>query len=143
MAIEEGSKVNSVWQPKLDPTKPIHARLASINGWIERVLEPSTFASTNLTQLQSYDKSRPSFGGWLATLLGMYLVGSGIFNIEKALEGGGTTTQQSSEILRQSGIDSSAVLVVIVLSYVVGAPIFLGSGLLTLGSIARHVKRRG
>jgi|688.fasta_scaffold2458592_1 hypothetical protein len=83
----------------------------------------------------------PSVGGWLATLLGVYLVGSGVFNITQLARGGSSATQQSTEMLRQSGLDASAAPVAIVVSYIVGAPIFLGSGLLALGSIARHVKR--
>lgn len=85
--------------------------------------------------------SIPSISGWIASLLGLYLIGTGVFNIAQLSQGGSSATQQSSELLRQSGIESSAVPFAIVVSYVVGAPIFLGSGLLALGSIARHVKR--
>lgn len=83
-----------------------------------------------------------SFSGWIASLLGLYLIGTGTYNIIQLTQAGGNATQQSSEILRQSGIDYGAAPVAIVVSYVVGAPIFLGSGLLALGSIARHVKKR-
>lgn len=82
-----------------------------------------------------------SFSGWIATLLGLYLVGSGIFNIVKIAQDGGSATEQGTEMLRQSGIDANAAPLAIVVSYVVGAPIFLGSALLAIGSIARSVKR--
>ena len=89
-----------------------------------------------------------SFSGWIATLCGLYLIGSGIFAIAKVMEGGSKvidedtgSTQPNVEMLRQVGIDSNAAHVAIVLSYVAGSPIFLGSGLLALGSIARSAKR--
>lgn len=82
-----------------------------------------------------------SISGWLASLLGLYLICTGVFNIAQLIRTGGNATQESSEILRQSGVDSGKAPVAIVFSYVVGAPIFFGSGLLALGSIARHVKR--
>jgi len=82
-----------------------------------------------------------SLSGWLATLLGLYLIGSGVFNIAKIAQQGGNATQQSAEMLRESGIEPNAAPIAIVISYIVGAPIFLGSGLLAIGSIARSVKR--
>jgi H+/gluconate symporter-like permease len=82
-----------------------------------------------------------SLSGWVATLLGLYLIGSGIFNIAKIIQEGGNTTQQSTELLRQSGIEPNAAPIAIIISYIVGAPIFLGSALLAIGSIARSAKR--
>lgn len=82
-----------------------------------------------------------SLSGWVATLLGLYLIGSGVFNIAKIIQKGGNTTQQSTELLRQSGIEPNAAPIAIVISYIVGAPIFLGSALLAIGSIARSIKR--
>jgi len=95
------------------------------------------------------DEGRPKSGkagetslsGWLATLLGLYLIGSGVFNIAKIAQQGGNATQQSTELLRESGIDPNAAPIAIIVSYIVGAPIFLGSALLAIGSIARSVKR--
>jgi len=92
-------------------------------------------------KLQPPKTTGTSLSGWLATLLGLYLIGSGVFNIAKIIQEGGTTTQQSTELLRQSGIEPNAAPIAIVISYIVGAPIFLGSALLAIGSIARSAKR--
>ena len=83
----------------------------------------------------------PSLSGWVATLLGLYLVGTGIFNIIKLTEAGGRASEQSNQIVKQTGVDPNTYPVVIIVSYIVGAPIFLGSTLLALGSIARSSKR--
>ena len=100
---------------------------------------------------------RPSISGWLAYLLGLYLVGSGTFNIIQLVRAGGDAYNKTgAETLRQYGIDSDEIdsekidsdkidsgltSAAIVASYVVGAPIFVGSGLMALGSIARNMKR--
>ena len=92
-------------------------------------------------KLQPAKTNGTSLSGWVATLLGLYLIGSGVFNIAKIIQEGGNTTQQSTELLRQSGIEPNAAPIAIVISYIVGAPIFLGSALLAIGSIARSAKR--
>jgi hypothetical protein len=84
-----------------------------------------------------------SLSGWLASLLGLYLIGSGLFNIAKISQDGGNASQQSAEMLRQSGIEANSAPIAIIVSYVVGAPIFIGSALLAIGSIARSAKRNG
>jgi hypothetical protein len=84
---------------------------------------------------------RPSISGWLAYLLGLYLVGSGTFNIIQLVRGGSDTYKAGAETLRQYGLDAGLTPATIVASYVVGAPIFVGSGLMVLGSIARDMKR--
>ena len=90
---------------------------------------------------QPAKSTRISLSGWLSTFLGLYLIGSGVFNIAKIAQEGGNTTQQSTELLRQSGIEPNAAPIAIVISYIVGAHIFLGSALLAIGSIARSAKR--
>lgn len=82
-----------------------------------------------------------SISGWIASFLGLYLIGTGVYNIVQLSQAGDSAAQQSSEILRQSGIDANSAPITIVVSYIVGAPIFAGSGLLALGSIARHIKK--
>jgi hypothetical protein len=86
-------------------------------------------------------KPLPSLSGWLATLLGIYLIGTGVFNVAKLSQGGTADSDQSSQIIGQAGVDPNVYPVAIVVSYVVGAPLFLGSALLALGSIARSAKR--
>jgi hypothetical protein len=105
---------------------------------VERMSENS-----GVSEERSTKSTGTSLSGWLATLLGFYLIGSGVFNIAKIAQGGGNATEQSAEMLRQSGIEANAAPIAIVVSYVVGAPIFLGSALLAIGSIARSVKRNG
>jgi hypothetical protein len=83
-----------------------------------------------------------SISGTIATLLGLYLIGSGVVNIGLILNSKTITTQQSAEMLRQAGVESRSVPIAIIISYVIGVPIFLGSGLLALGSIANSLKEQ-
>lgn len=113
------------------------ATLASSNN--SRIVEHRS--STKSYSRVDDSSHRPSISGWLAYLLGLYLVGSGTFNIIQLVRGGSDAYKAGAETLRQYGIDSSLTPATIVASYVVGAPIFVGSGLMVLGSIAKDMKR--
>lgn len=113
------------------------APLASSNN--SRIVEHRS--STKSYSRVDDSSHRPSISGWLAYLLGLYLVGSGTFNIIQLVRGGSDAYKAGAETLRQYGIDSGLTPATIVASYVVGAPIFVGSGLMVLGSIARDMKR--
>ncbi len=113
------------------------APLASSNN--SRIVEHRS--STKSYSRVDDSSHRPSISGWLAYLLGLYLVGSGTFNIIQLVRGGSDAYKAGAETLRQYGIDSGLTPATIAASYVVGAPIFVGSGLMVLGSIARDMKR--
>ena len=84
---------------------------------------------------------RPSVAGWLATILGLYLVATGVYNIIQILiprGGGADSLTQASRELRNYGLLQENAPLVIVVSYVVGAPIFIGVTMMAVGSIARR-----
>lgn len=137
--------------------------LAAYSGTL-RECQPTQLVSRNKNSVMEHRSSttaysrvnggshRPSISGWLAYLLGLYLVGTGVFNVFRLVQAGmnsSNTDDQGSEMLRQYGseglgqfkLDVAGVSAVIVASYAVGAPIFVGSGLMVLGAIAKDVKR--
>ena len=102
---------------------------ASANYQIENVLP------------QNSAPRRPSIAGWLATILGLYLVATGVYTITqifKPLDGSSDSLSQTSKFLSDYGLLEENAPVTIVASYVVGAPIFFGVTMMAVGSIARR-----
>ena len=85
--------------------------------------------------------ARPSVSGWLATILGFYLVATGAYTIAQAFNpfgGSSSSLRQTSKFLSDYGLLEENAPVTIVASYVVGAPIFFGVTMMAVGSIARR-----
>jgi hypothetical protein len=86
-----------------------------------------------------------AISGWIATLLGFYLFATGSFNLYRLIE----KTDSAPEILgvvpellgTTSPVASDKLSIMVLLSYVAGLPMFAGSALMGLGSLARSAKR--
>jgi len=90
---------------------------------------------------QNSGPQRPSIAGWLATILGLYLVATGVYTITqifKPLGGSSDSLSQTSKFLSDYDLLEENAPVTIVASYVVGAPIFFGVTMMAVGSIARR-----
>lgn len=81
---------------------------------------------------------RFSLSGMICTGLGLYLVGTGLYNVSRIVIDGSRGLQSVSELLPAYGLTSENAPIAIVVTYVIGAPIFLGAGLMALGSLARR-----
>jgi hypothetical protein len=90
-------------------------------------------------------QSNVAISGWIATLLGFYLFATGSFNLYRLIE----KTDSAPEILgvvpellgTTSPVASDKLSIMVLLSYVAGLPMFAGSALMGLGSLARSAKR--
>ena len=90
---------------------------------------------------QAYKSRRTSISGWVVSALGLYLIMSGIFNLCQLLGlfgSGIASINNASLFLQKYGLLAENASVALVFSYVAGAPIFIGSTMMAIGSIARR-----
>jgi hypothetical protein len=85
-----------------------------------------------------------SISGWIATILGFYLFVTGFYNLSRLI----AKTDSVPEILEilpglieDSPVANNKISVLVLISYAAGLPMFAGSALMAIGSLARDTRR--
>jgi hypothetical protein len=90
-------------------------------------------------------ESALAVSGWIATILGIYLFASGFYNLYRLSTKSATEAELQGSIPELIGTSSLGMTdnlsIIILVSYVAGLPIFAGSTLMAIGSLARSAKR--
>jgi hypothetical protein len=100
----------------------------------------------NKDDVLSYSRKSSDFcfSGWIASILGVYLFATGAFNLIRLI----IKTDSGDEILgvfpelvsESSPVARDKLSFIVLLSYLAGIPMFAGSALMSLGSLARSAK---
>jgi hypothetical protein len=82
--------------------------------------------------------------GWIATFLGFYLFSTGAYSLVRLItvtDSGDSILKIFPEFIDDSSVATDKFSVLVLMSYVAGLPMFAGSALMAIGSLARNTSR--
>jgi len=82
--------------------------------------------------------------GWIATFLGFYLFSTGAYGLVRLItvtDSGDSILKIFPEFIDNSSVATDKLSVLVLISYIAGLPMFAGSALMAIGSLARNTSR--
>jgi|694.fasta_scaffold26018_7 hypothetical protein len=82
--------------------------------------------------------------GWIATFLGFYLFSTGAYSLVRLItvtDSGDSILKIFPEFIDDSSVATDKLSMLVLVSYIAGMPMFAGSALMAIGSLARNTSR--